>query len=143
MDRNTEEVISTPTGERFDREQAAEFWEGFVGVDSQTGQPLPKTRAEALFNVYNEQGPNPWKTFDGRDVPRWPEISEQVRAKWSAVAAAQEAELTGLKAERDQLASEVGEARGGARRPPGAVRAGAGGDHHPPRAGVARAQGTG
>jgi hypothetical protein len=43
---------------------------------------------EALFNAYNDQGPNPWKTFDGRDVPRWPDLSDQVRAKWRAVARA-------------------------------------------------------
>ncbi len=42
--------------------------------------------AEALFTAYNDQGPNPWKTFDGRDVPRWPELSEQVVEKWRAVA---------------------------------------------------------
>lgn len=42
-----------------------------------------------LFDVYNSQGPNPWKTFDGRDVPQWEATSDQVRAKWNAVAAAQ------------------------------------------------------
>lgn len=44
--------------------------------------------AEQLFNAYNSQGPNPWKTFDGRDVPRWdsPTMTDQVRAKWEAVA---------------------------------------------------------
>lgn len=42
-----------------------------------------------LFNIYNGQGPNPWKTFDGRDVPQWENTSDQVRAKWEAVAAAQ------------------------------------------------------
>lgn len=45
-------------------------------------------RAERLFNAYNEQGPNPWKTFDGRDVPRWDGLNDQVRAKWVAVAVA-------------------------------------------------------
>lgn len=39
-----------------------------------------------MFNAYNEQGPNPWKTFDGRDVPRWSELSDQVRGKWTAAA---------------------------------------------------------
>lgn len=42
--------------------------------------------AEKFFNAYNEQGPNPWKTFDGRDVPRWDSLNDQVRAKWCAVA---------------------------------------------------------
>jgi hypothetical protein len=42
--------------------------------------------AEKMFNAYNEQGPNPWKTFDGRDVPRWDAINDQVRAKWNAAA---------------------------------------------------------
>lgn len=44
--------------------------------------------AEQLFNAYNEEGPNPWKTFDGRDVPRWEGLNDAVRAKWVAVAAA-------------------------------------------------------
>jgi hypothetical protein len=45
-----------------------------------------KAIAEQLFNAYNEQGPNPWKTFDGRDVPRWPDLTDQVREKWKAAA---------------------------------------------------------
>lgn len=44
--------------------------------------------AEVMFNAYNEESPNPWKTFDGRDVPRWPDLSDQVRAKWCAAARA-------------------------------------------------------
>lgn len=39
-----------------------------------------------LFNAYNDCGSNPWKTFDGRDVPRWPELSDQVQTKWKKVA---------------------------------------------------------
>jgi hypothetical protein len=42
--------------------------------------------AQVLFGAYNAQGPNPWKTFDGRDVPAWAALSDQVRAKWCAVA---------------------------------------------------------
>lgn len=41
--------------------------------------------AEKMFNAYNEVG-TPWKTFDGRDVPRWPDINDAVRAKWTAAA---------------------------------------------------------
>lgn len=42
--------------------------------------------ARSMFDGYNEQGPNPWKTFDGRDVPRWDALNDQVRAKWRAAA---------------------------------------------------------
>lgn len=42
--------------------------------------------AEEMFNAYNEQGPNPWKTYDGKDVPRWDSLNDQVRAKWKAAA---------------------------------------------------------
>lgn len=40
--------------------------------------------ARAAFDAYNEHGPNPWKTFDGRDVPRWEQLNDDVRAKWTA-----------------------------------------------------------
>lgn len=42
--------------------------------------------AVELFDAYNEQGPNPWKTWDGKEVPRWDALNDQVRAKWTAVA---------------------------------------------------------
>lgn len=45
-----------------------------------------KSFAEVLFNAYNEEGPNPWKTWDGKDVPRWHDLNNQVRGKWEAVA---------------------------------------------------------
>lgn len=48
----------------------------------------PEEAAIKAFNAYNEQGPNPWKTFDGRGVPRWEHLSDQVRAKWIAAARA-------------------------------------------------------
>lgn len=38
--------------------------------------------ARAAFNAYNETGPTPWVTFDGRPVPRWPDLNDAVRAKW-------------------------------------------------------------
>lgn len=53
---------------------------------------LETALAEALFIAYNEQGPNPWKTWDGKDVPRWPALSAQVVEKWRAVARAALAE---------------------------------------------------
>lgn len=43
---------------------------------------------EQLFVAYNQQGPNPWVTYDGKAVPRWADLNDQVRAKWCAVARA-------------------------------------------------------
>lgn len=42
--------------------------------------------AERLFNAYNAEPPNPWKTWDGKSVPDWAQINDQVRGKWMAVA---------------------------------------------------------
>lgn len=39
-----------------------------------------------MFNAYNQEGPNPWKTWDGKDVPRWNDLNDQVRGKWIAAA---------------------------------------------------------
>lgn len=36
------------------------------------------------FETYNQTGETPWKTFDGRDVPRWAALNDAVRAKWVA-----------------------------------------------------------
>lgn len=38
----------------------------------------------AAFDAYNAAGATPWKTFDGRDVPRWPALTDAVREKWTA-----------------------------------------------------------
>lgn len=46
----------------------------------------PEALAEAMFDAYNEQEPNRWQTFDGRRVPDWDELNEQVRGKWIAAA---------------------------------------------------------
>jgi hypothetical protein len=48
---------------------------------------------EAAYNRYNEQGPNPWKSVNGTDVPKWAELpnvknGEQVMAKWRAAVGA-------------------------------------------------------
>jgi hypothetical protein len=56
--------------------------------------------AEALFDAYNAQGPNPGRTWDGKPVPPFADCGEQVRGKW--LAAAREAEdriLAGLPKE--------------------------------------------
>lgn len=49
--------------------------------------PTAVELAEQMFNAYNEHGPTPWVTFDGRPVPRWPDLNDAVRAKWTAAAA--------------------------------------------------------
>lgn len=49
-------------------------------------EPKEVALAREMFEAYNSQGPNPWKTFDGRDVPKWDELGEQVTAKWLAAA---------------------------------------------------------
>lgn len=42
--------------------------------------------ASQMFIAYNEHGPNPWRTFDGRTVPPWDGLTDEVRAKWVAAA---------------------------------------------------------
>lgn len=42
--------------------------------------------AEALFDAYNAQGPNPGKTWDGKPVPAFADCGDQVRGKWLAAA---------------------------------------------------------
>jgi hypothetical protein len=49
--------------------------------------------AEALFNAYNDQGPNPWRAFNGGVVPPFADCGDQVRGKWLAVARAAKAAL--------------------------------------------------
>lgn len=60
--------------------------EGHPANGKPPAELTPLSRAIKAFNAYNEQGPNPWKTFDGRDVPRWEQLNDQVRAKWLAAA---------------------------------------------------------
>lgn len=43
--------------------------------------------ARAMFDAYNAEGPNPNKTWDGKDVPPWESLNDQVRGKWKAAAA--------------------------------------------------------
>ena len=43
-----------------------------------------ETIAEDMFNAYGEHCG--WKTFDGRDMPRWDGINDAVRSHWVAVA---------------------------------------------------------
>ena len=36
------------------------------------------------FEAYNSVGEKPWMTFDGRPVPRWAALNDEVREKWTA-----------------------------------------------------------
>ncbi len=38
--------------------------------------------AEGAFNAYGEHCG--WKTFDGRDMPRWADVNDAVRSHWVA-----------------------------------------------------------
>lgn len=79
-------------------------------------QQTAEVLARGMFAAYNEQGPNPWKTFDGRDVPGWGALNDQVRAKWLAAAQyAMEAashvtpaflELEDIRAQKDNAYAE-------------------------------------
>lgn len=40
--------------------------------------------ARRMFNAYNERGG--WKTFDGRPVPQWDELGDEIRRRWVAAA---------------------------------------------------------
>jgi hypothetical protein len=43
-------------------------------------------KAERIFNAYNAAGANPGKTWDGKPVPTWAGLNDDVRAKWVAAA---------------------------------------------------------
>lgn len=53
-----------------------------------------QTLARIMFHAYNNYGPNPWKTWDGKDVPQWDELGPHVRGKWVAAATAALKEFT-------------------------------------------------
>lgn len=40
--------------------------------------------ARRAFDAYNAAGANPNKTFDGRAVPSWENLNDDVREKWAA-----------------------------------------------------------
>jgi len=56
---------------------------GRVAVSNQ-----PKSLGQIAFEAYNGAGANKGLTYDGKPVPAWPDLSEDVRAKWEAAAAA-------------------------------------------------------
>lgn len=56
------------------------------GQDDVANEASVAELAQQLFNAYNNRGPNPWKTWDGKPVPLWDALSDQVRMKWTAVA---------------------------------------------------------
>ena len=49
-----------------------------------------KAPGQTSFEAYNEAGANPGKTYDGKPVPTWENLSDDVRAKWAAAEKAAE-----------------------------------------------------
>lgn len=45
-----------------------------------------ETAAQRAYDAYNDTGPaeKRWLTWDGRPVPRWPDLPETIREKWRA-----------------------------------------------------------
>ena len=43
-----------------------------------------KEPGQESFETYNNAGANPGKTHDGKPVPAWHDLGENVRAKWAA-----------------------------------------------------------
>jgi hypothetical protein len=44
----------------------------------------PLAPGQASFEAYNSHGPRAGLTHDGKPVPAWPDLSDDVRAKWAA-----------------------------------------------------------
>lgn len=42
--------------------------------------------ARGMFNAYNATPPNPGLSWDGRPVPKWEDLNEQVQGKWAGAA---------------------------------------------------------
>lgn len=76
--------------------------------------------AEALFIAYNAQEPNPWQTFDGRPVPTWTELSDQVRGKWIAAASRAKDLLTPQEIQTADIPAPDSEGGASSQQEPGA-----------------------
>ena len=51
-------------------------------------QDAPKSLGRIAFEAYNAHGPNAGKTHDGRLVPAWEDMTDDVRSKWEVAARA-------------------------------------------------------
>ena len=58
-----------------------------VGIVEVRTEPNAVEMAHRMFVAYNSAGERPWQTFDGRPVPTWEQLTDDVRAKWTAAAA--------------------------------------------------------
>lgn len=63
-----------------------------------------KSVGQRAFELYNAGGKNPGKTWDGKPVPTWEGLNDDVRAKWQAGAA-------GLLAHVDAIVRVVAESK--------------------------------
>lgn len=50
--------------------------------------PGAEAAGRLAFEAYNNAGSNPGKTWDGKPVPAWESLGDDVRAKWCAAALA-------------------------------------------------------
>lgn len=61
-------------------------------VAAQVAPVEMKSLGQVGFDAYGDAGAKPWKTFDGRDMPRWEALTGDTgaltRARWEASAAA-------------------------------------------------------
>jgi len=58
--------------------------------------PSHEVHARRAFEAYNAAGANPNKTFDGRPVPSWENLNDDVREKWCAAVEAVFVATTGF-----------------------------------------------
>lgn len=58
---------------------------------------MEKSLGQVGFDAYGEAGTKPWKTFDGREMPRWTALEGETgvltQERWEAAAKAIEAEV--------------------------------------------------
>lgn len=75
---------------------------------------MQRTLGQINFDAYNDSGPHPGLTWDGKPIPKWtatapgePEISDVTRERWEAGARA--VKHTAERALLDQLTATIGD----------------------------------
>jgi hypothetical protein len=52
--------------------------------EARTHRRASRTLAARAFAVYRNAGDNPGRTWDGRHIPRWEELTDRMRDGWAA-----------------------------------------------------------